>query len=1173
MPVSFSLKEALAVVVGSITGTILASQGVPPDYARFYGNVALGTVKGFSYKSKTEPERERLSSALQSAMSKALSSRDFEMPEDAKEALLEIFTPENALSYLPANGDTTAELKNSMRSILARFDECDMDTLPFETITFDAMANIEQAVLDDHGFTALATLTNTYRILEKIQELQSPKLPEPIFEEFRNLRRILENFQELQKLPQLMREEFHNLRQLIEQQNRQQHKQAPPVDISHCFDRSEKHYQRMTGGNGRFAYIKFDEKLLAGVKPLPITVKTADAQEETSLYNALKNHNGNFIFIGEGGTGKTTSLLRIWEDWLKTKAELPLYVPLNEYNIDEQKNFITNYLQENYNFMINETDAPVVLLLDGFNEISGKSDPVVKEIKKLTVRMKTRIILTSRYNFSTFHGLEGFTGFELQPLDADRIQSFWDEVKTKNVELKDVELPDGWEALFSTPMMLSLFANTCAAQQNIKKRNLFQFKPSQTKGEIIYNYLLCQLGKLITGDQQEKLYDAYIALFWAAPYVAWEMEYKGLFSEEESTALEQMKDCFEKNGEFIHKAAVKFLGKAGREYDIDFSYNKTPPVERDVIKLFVHTFHLLSEENPDAEETRYTFRHQHFRDFLSALHIDNALAMALSVQEDFVIPKEIKERRLPPYVIEMLGGYQGDYRNSYKYEYRTRLHELLDRLRGLDNAKTGRAVNNVIGVWRMFRKDRLIGENLSGLDLTHVPLNGVVFSNHRGVSRFDGSSITAATFLPHGHSRSVASAIHSADGRLVLSASWDETIKEWDRETGECLHTFRGHSDGVTSVVYSADGRRVLSASSFSDKTIKEWDRESGECLRTFKGHSNSVYSAVYSADGRRVLSASGDKTIKEWDRETGECLHTFRGHSDGVTSVVYSADGRRVLSAGWDYTIKEWDRESGECLRTFEGHDNHVYSAVYSADGRRVLSASGDGTLMEWDRESGECLRTVKGVGQKYSAGYSPDRQRVLSASGNGTLMEWDMKSGKCLRTFEEHSKSAVSSAVYSPDGRRVLSVSRDGILMEWDMESGECLRTVKGNSSNLHIVDSAVYSPDGRRVLSASYDDTVKEWDMESGECLRTFKGHSNSCYIYSGKSAVYSPDGRRVLILYDKAIKELDRESGECMRTFEGHSDSVISAGYSPDGRRVLSVSWDETIKDGTGKPASV
>ena len=56
----------------------------------------------------------------------------------------------------------------------------------------------------------------------------------------------------------------------------------------------------------------------------------------------------------------------------------------------------------------------------------------------------------------------------------------------------------------------------------------------------------------------------------------------------------------------------------------------------------------------------------------------------------------------------------------------------------------------------------------------------------------------------------MSSAAFSADGKLVLTGSWDHTARLWDAESGKELRTFAGHADGVYSVAFAPDGRQVL---------------------------------------------------------------------------------------------------------------------------------------------------------------------------------------------------------------------------------------------------------------------------------------------------------------------------------------------------------------------------
>ncbi|WP_354666125.1 AAA-like domain-containing protein [Nostoc sp. GT001] len=95
-----------------------------------------------------------------------------------------------------------------------------------------------------------------------------------------------------------------------------------------------------------------------------------------------------------------------------------------------------------------------------------------------------------------------------------------------------------------------------------------------------------------------------------------------------------------------------------------------------------------------------------------------------------------------------------------------------------------------------------------------------------------------------------------------------------------------GHSDGVNSVVFSPDGKTLASAS--DDNTIKLWNRDTGKEISTLRGHSDGVNSVVFSPDGKTLASASDDKTIKLWNRDTGKEISTLRGHSSSLISVVF---------------------------------------------------------------------------------------------------------------------------------------------------------------------------------------------------------------------------------------------------------------------------------------------
>jgi WD40 repeat protein len=56
---------------------------------------------------------------------------------------------------------------------------------------------------------------------------------------------------------------------------------------------------------------------------------------------------------------------------------------------------------------------------------------------------------------------------------------------------------------------------------------------------------------------------------------------------------------------------------------------------------------------------------------------------------------------------------------------------------------------------------------------------------------------------------------------ILLSGSWDKTVKLWQMETGKELLALKGHSDSINCVAISSGGSAIATGS--KDKTIKIW--------------------------------------------------------------------------------------------------------------------------------------------------------------------------------------------------------------------------------------------------------------------------------------------------------------------------------------------------------------
>jgi len=334
------------------------------------------------------------------------------------------------------------------------------------------------------------------------------------------------------------------------------------------------------------------------------------------------------------------------------------------------------------------------------------------------------------------------------------------------------------------------------------------------------------------------------------------------------------------------------------------------------------------------------------------------------------------------------------------------------------------------------------GANLDFANLRRANLDGAKFSaidlkQVRGLTLGQVLTVNAdiGTIWPShtrsGHSLRVRAVSVSLNGKTLISASDDASLKVWDLPTVRQISTLRRHNGPVNALSWSNDGNTFASAS--GDRTAIIWDLASGREKLTLAGHIGPLYGIALSPDGKTAISASWDGTLKIWDLATGRERRSLVGHSYAVNAAVVTPDGQRVMTASADETVKVWDLASGRELLTFRGHSDCVRTVATTPDGMRAVTGSDDETLKVWDASNGQLLLTLSGhSGIITAVVVTPNGQSVISGSADGTLKVWDLSTGRELLTLPVHS-GIVTAVAVTPDGQCVISGAADGTLKVW--------------------------------------------------------------------------------------------------------------------------------------------
>ncbi|EJD42268.1 WD40 repeat-like protein, partial [Auricularia subglabra TFB-10046 SS5] len=276
--------------------------------------------------------------------------------------------------------------------------------------------------------------------------------------------------------------------------------------------------------------------------------------------------------------------------------------------------------------------------------------------------------------------------------------------------------------------------------------------------------------------------------------------------------------------------------------------------------------------------------------------------------------------------------------------------------------------------------------------------------------------------------------------KLIISGSWDYTLRIWDITTGEMVgEPLRGHTGYISCVIVSPNGHTIASCG--NDRTIRLWkfhqaSNRSTSCWHVMKAEDEGwVWSIAFSPDGMQIISVSYTQMVRVWSVATGQQIRkAIRCHNGPITSIALSPDGKRAISGSWDHSVKMWDTTNWcPASETKMVHTGTIIAVVFSPDSTSFASASEDSTIIIWDAVTCHTKHTFSvPTGATWSVAYSPSG-KYLAASGHSIIYIWNIESGSLIGVLKGH-HDLVCSVAFSPDGTRLLSGSKDCTVRIWD-------------------------------------------------------------------------------------------------------------------------------------------
>jgi WD40 repeat protein len=262
-----------------------------------------------------------------------------------------------------------------------------------------------------------------------------------------------------------------------------------------------------------------------------------------------------------------------------------------------------------------------------------------------------------------------------------------------------------------------------------------------------------------------------------------------------------------------------------------------------------------------------------------------------------------------------------------------------------------------------------------------------------------------------------------------------------------------GHTGRIGGLAFSPDGRLLVSAS--QDQTARVWDVTTGELLTTLTGFRGPLGSVAFSPDGRVLATADWSGAIRLWHtsswREAQELPHEL---GKVIWWVAFSPNGAYFAACGsgltlWSVRPETTDERNGPRLQFQRiARPSQAYPITLGFNPTSDLLAWVDSeySLHLWDlTKAGPCPFPPTQVAGKFgSLAFCPDGQRLLFISTTGEVEVWHVPSRQRTFSFgrgylERHGYQGL--VALSGDGRWLATLARPSEITLWDTTNGRMM------------------------------------------------------------------------------------------------------------------------------------
>lgn len=283
----------------------------------------------------------------------------------------------------------------------------------------------------------------------------------------------------------------------------------------------------------------------------------------------------------------------------------------------------------------------------------------------------------------------------------------------------------------------------------------------------------------------------------------------------------------------------------------------------------------------------------------------------------------------------------------------------------------------------------------------------------------------------------------------------------------EPLATLDAHGRHAQAVLFAPDGRFLLSAA--MDATVRFWSVPDFEPAGVLEGHRASVNSLALFPGGDRLVTASSDGAVRLWAFPQGDLLKELKG----PRGAALSPQGNWLATVDRRARVQLWAAPFEAPPRPFPRREKRVFGLGFTPD-EGALLLGGEGPIFVDRLQDGQPLAVLEGHRLAVAwLGWTPGGDRLVSTGAEGALRVWDPEGWRPVAEVALPAPSVYQVAI-RPDGKEAF-VSCNHAVARVDLEIG---RVEGAMAVPVKGVYGLAVSPDGRLLANAAADGRVRVW-----------------------------------------------------------------------------------------------